>query len=451
MTTPRRVVVVAIGIDRYDELQRLSCCALDADGFSDALRQKFPKADVTVRGSGSQVDDLTWESLTGLLDAVADNRLGNADLVIFYFAGHGYSDAGRDWFACSNTERANNSKALATDTIISKLAATGAGTAILVADACRVPVSRGPSVFSEFTAEHARRRGVIAFFGCSPGEVCQELPAIRNGVFTHALLKALLELRIGTPLHIDTYVLHEVTRICTENNLGRQTPYTCALPIQKAALDIFTGEFVAVGGEERKLCVVLTGPSCSGKTVIGQRVAQALAATHAEMSAYAWRRMEKAVGYTGTIQDFMEQRVWPERGKATIAEELVTSVPNLNRIVVCGPRTVEEMDVLRQAGWDCMAFFVYANLRARYKRYLETAKPEWYGISYEDFLRRDYRELGWGLASIGAGTGVEMVINEGGVDEAVQRILRTKALGAWLGAGEQGAASEGGPETGSPA
>lgn len=424
MAVTRKTFVYCIGIDEYNEYQTLSCCANDAIKVAKQFREKLPEARVKLLHSESDSPEPpTKASVDAVIKEIAQLELAPHDLIIFYFAGHGFSLAGRDYFVCADAQRAEPATTITTDDVIAALNSSGAGTCVLIIDACRVRLERDAGLFGEQTAELARRQGVIVFFGCSPGQVCQELPKLGNGIFTYCLLSAMQDVDMATPLEIDRYVLQKVQDLCQEHKLAHQQPYTSVAPIQKAVVDIFTGQPVPVGPRRARRCILIVGPGNAGKTTLGQHLSSRLGCLHLEMSSFAWRRLQDRPDFTGSIQDFMEQVVWAEQDKDTIAQDLLSSLPaNVEKVVICGPRTVEEIETLRALNWETTTIFLFANATVRYNRYVTSGQMNRYRLGYKELVERDLREFSWGMAKAAAMSKVEVVINEASLSDLFGRV-----------------------------
>lgn len=113
--------------------------------------------------------------------------------------------------------------------------------------------------------------------------------------------------------------------------------------------------------------------------------------------------------------------VWAGRTVPHVKEETT---------VIDGIRGGEELEVFRREFGDRLAVVaIHASPRTRYKRIRDRGRGDDV-VSWEEFLRRDDRELGWGLGEVIA-TADHMVVNEDGL-EAMQAACRRvlDAIGA---------------------
>lgn len=415
--------LVAVGINEFDHYRTLSCCTNDATTFAEAIEKQVPDAHCELligKDTGAGKSQATKEEIVARLHEVAELHASPDDTVFFYFAGHGVTSEGQDRLICADSTPDDPESAVSTDDVIAAISKSGAGTGVLVIDACRIQVARSAGLFGERTAELARRRGVIAFFGCSPGEVCQELSLLGggHGLFTYSFLKAMNEMKRLVPLEIDRAVEEEVRTLCDKHKLARQRPYTTVAPIQKTVVDLLTGHVVELDRSTSRHCLLIVGPCNAGKTSLGQILAREIGFVHLEMSTFAWQRYEDASDYTGSIQDYMEDVVWRNDDTDIIAQDLVSSLGAIGKdIVVCGARRLEEIETLRKQGWEMTEIFLFANAAVRFQRHRAAAPHTRMDLSYRDFIKRDMQEYSWGLAKAATLPGVRIVSNEGRIED----------------------------------
>ena len=108
--------------------------------------------------------------------------------------------------------------------------------------------------------------------------------------------------------------------------------------------------------------------------------------------------------------------IWAERTVPHVGDALT---------VIDGIRGREEVEVFRRAfGEALVVVAIHASPRTRYERIRGRARGDDV-VSWEEFLRRDDRELGWGLGEVIA-TADRMVVNEAGLDDmrgACEKVL----------------------------
>jgi dephospho-CoA kinase len=171
-----------------------------------------------------------------------------------------------------------------------------------------------------------------------------------------------------------------------------------------ATVDLLTGVRVKVAPTHRRM-LVLAGPPHTGKSTVGRKLRDRLGFSHVEMSSYAYNLYRAACdgdGYTGSIQQFMDEVVWKDGAFDVIAQDLLTSNHGLSELIVCGPRRPEEIEAFLAADFDVRLLYVYTDSRTRYERYrTANASQSQYALELESFVRRDLTEYSWGLPRIG--------------------------------------------------
>ena len=130
----RRLALV-VGNDAYKNVPALSKAAADSSAVADALR----KLGFTVTLAQNQTRQALSEALLNF-----DSTVQAGDTVFFFFAGHGFEIRGVNYLlpidvpaATEGQEELVQDASFAVDTIINRLQARGARTAVFVLDACR--------------------------------------------------------------------------------------------------------------------------------------------------------------------------------------------------------------------------------------------------------------------------------------------------------------------------
>ena len=179
---------LVIGNGAYEHVTKLTNPTNDAKDMADSLK-----------AIGFTVDLLQDRDLVTMEDAVV--RLGNrlstsADTVgFFYYAGHGVQSAGTNYLIPTEASIPSASflpqKALALQSVLDTLQASGNKLNVVVLDACRDnPFSWSRSSSRGLTVIGAQPTGSIIVYATSAGTVAQDGQG-RNGVFTGELLKHL--------------------------------------------------------------------------------------------------------------------------------------------------------------------------------------------------------------------------------------------------------------------
>jgi adenylate kinase family enzyme len=315
---------------------------------------------------------------------------------------------------------------VSTNKLIEATYKSGIKTIVMIFDACRsfltstrIPVTS----FGNLTAEISRRQGIISFFSCSPSEYAQELAELSHGIFTYALVESFKECKYRTPINLNKHIVDKVSILVQKNNLSPQIPYTTVGPIEKANLDIISGKEFHPTLKNKPICILIAGSSHSGKSDIGRYLAQQYNFGHYEMSSLAYKRyneFKENNTFDGTIQDFLEKELWfKNENKDIIARDFIEQYDGSNNVVISGPRLIEEIETLLNYDWNTIPLYIYTEPKIRKERYnfLQKERSFFNELSLEEFIKRDMRELHWGLAKMATLEKFKMIINNNEINE----------------------------------
>lgn len=232
--TPRTntLHVVALGVDEYDNLPKLSGARPDAETLVAALRADAPyyrEVRTTVRVDREVTPEAVWADLKGAID-----RAGADDTVLFFFAGHGArTDDGRYFMAVSSTDASRLPETAIDWQKAADLLGTAKGRVIAVLDACHsgqtgvAAVANDGAVASLATAARAPMVVLAASKGRQESE---EMPGAAGGVFTQTLAQLIGAKRKATDADGDGVLeISELYRSLRQSvdaaTAGRQTPW----------------------------------------------------------------------------------------------------------------------------------------------------------------------------------------------------------------------------------
>jgi formylglycine-generating enzyme required for sulfatase activity len=195
-----RNIAIAIGINKYRNLQDLKYAKNDAQYFCDFLRQEagFEEiwyfSDDSPAIAGNSTEPIRSNLLT-VLDDLSNSPLERIDNLWFFFAGHGsiHQNDGNDYLLMADSnQNLLEDTAISTNRILQKLRLSGAENIFLFLDACRNLGRRdGRGIGDRTTAEAKKIANSVCFFSCSPKEFSWELDQYQHGVFTYALVEGL--------------------------------------------------------------------------------------------------------------------------------------------------------------------------------------------------------------------------------------------------------------------
>jgi len=422
-----------VGLDQYEHLSPLHFCKNDAKVFSETISNVIPN----IKNELLDGKEFTIEKSKAILKEIETiDEKEKSSILFFYYAGHGFSHGGQDYLTCYNTNKndlnALEETSISTTDLIDATNKSGINTVVMIFDACRTIPQRDVAIdpFGKLTAEISNRKGIISFFSCSLGESSQELFEIGHGIYTYSLIEAIRGCQYRTPLAINKSVIEKVNKLVTENNLEKQTPSTTTGPIEKGNLDIISGKEIHYENEKKTVCILIAGSTHAGKSDIGRYLAQQYNFGHYEMSALAYQHYEdfkKTVAFDGTIQDFLEIELWAkDENKGILMKDLLEKYDGSNNIIISGPRLIEEVETLLSKNNDLniIPLYIYSEAKLRLDRFNTLQKDHAFfaEVTYKEFIRKDMRELYWGLAKMATMNNFEMVMNNGNIEDFYNKV-----------------------------
>lgn len=225
------IYAVVVGVGQYSAMPKLRYTGNDARFFYDHLISprggSIPRGQITLL---LEADATHW-SISQALRQMAQ-RADENDVVIFYFSGHGLTNSFLpiDFNGYSNQ--------LAHDDVFKILQSSRAKHKLCIADACNSGaldynnglVVKGPSALPgrQLYREYANAQsGIALLMSSSAGEDSHEDSKLRQGVFTHFLLRAMSG---SADFNQDNVVsikelFHYVFRNVNEYTGGAQSPW----------------------------------------------------------------------------------------------------------------------------------------------------------------------------------------------------------------------------------
>lgn len=425
-----RCVALYFGVNDYraaSGFSRLHYCRNDAE----LVERKLSDRDAQT--FAIQTDTVTRADVERLIDDLKDEGLAYGDIVVFFFAGHGFSADGHDYIALSDSDINRLDTCMKITDIAARIRTSGAGGLLALLDCCRKIVTRSvdrlPFHLNAVTADELYDSTTVT--GCSRDEYsqeCADLGVAGHGVFSFALGVLLDEdphLSLG---QLGVRIREESQELCAQYGLRQQRPQVIG------ALHLADRDFLSLETRSIRVSrkgIILSGPTESGKSSIGQYLQQETGFTHVEMSSFVKSRQAEALlgGIEGSRdrQSFVERNLWGSGEFDIIAQDALKAISILEGgVIVSGPRRPEEVETLLASGIDFVQLYVEADSRTRWNRLL-TRNDDFYGPERKDFIRRNLQEYGWGLAKVGTMPGVQIVVNEREILSAQQYALKSVA------------------------
>ena len=177
--------------------------------------------------------------------------------------------------------------------------------------------------------------------------------------------------------------------------------------------------------------LIVTGPSCAGKTTLG-RIARQLGRPVVE-GTVAVREMFAEQCQSGEDLIAFCTRLYREQGENVFAKPNLARLQeadiDLEHLVFIGPRALGEVEYFRSHVHQVEVIAVFANASTRFLR-SRLRDREDASLSFEDFIRRDMRELQMGLARLLSDGNYTLLPNEGAKDDfqgAVERLINERS------------------------
>lgn len=176
-----------VGIDHYDDIRDLSGAVNDAHAVKNVLERNadgtlnFPTPQLLVgTGPGNRV------TRRELKESVRELFSDDADIALFYFAGHGYIEDVGGFLCASDCQSGDDGLPLAE--VMSLANSSRARNKVIVLDSCHAGVA-GASALTERVAELSE--GVTILTASTAEQYAMEAPGGGAGVFTSLFVDAL--------------------------------------------------------------------------------------------------------------------------------------------------------------------------------------------------------------------------------------------------------------------
>lgn len=197
--TMRKATAAAlvIGIGRYEnaEISALEYAESDARAFVEFLHSEHSLVQDPENIKvllGSKANKLSVLKALEWLTKVAPNP---EDLVILYFAGHGYSEAKDTLLSCYDTEPANlKSTAIRGSELREYWGSITAQRKVLLVDACHsggLKGAYGQNLVHSNLTDALAATGSISFYASGPAQQSWGSEELKRGIFTHSVLNGL--------------------------------------------------------------------------------------------------------------------------------------------------------------------------------------------------------------------------------------------------------------------
>jgi hypothetical protein len=239
-----------VGASEYRRVEKLRYGAADALEMQKSLQNNlgFPEQNIITLSDNSTLKPGMSE-IFEQLGRVKEQGIGENDLLIFYFSGHGYYDpsTAEDYLLPIEATPFNIRRtAIRMSDVVEELKSTGCRNVVLFIDACRegVETSRGLEALGSASKSVVDREGMATFFSCDPRDRSFEISELGHGSFTYCLLEAIKKPDIRTVADLDKYLKANVPTINASYNKRPQRPFLVLNPQDILELPIFASRVV---------------------------------------------------------------------------------------------------------------------------------------------------------------------------------------------------------------
>jgi len=229
---------IVIGVNHYEHLSPknyLQYAVRDAEEIESLLCNHFSfgKNDILLCTDNSKVQHglSTKPKKSNLIKILhtATQRGQRLDNLVFFFSGHGAIDnKNRDYLLLCDSYPEHQyleHSAISINFVLEHLISCNAQNTVLILDMCRNQCSIGSKSIREVgseTLQLARQKGITTIFSCQQGEESYEIPELRQGSFTYALIEGLKKYSLSRD--IEKYLIYRTTEINRKYKLPNQTP-----------------------------------------------------------------------------------------------------------------------------------------------------------------------------------------------------------------------------------
>ena len=241
---------IAIGVNQYQNLPSLNYAVTDAEkmrdwfvheaGFDSKRVYLFTDNSPLIVDAGPPYSSQpTYATLIRFLtNRFKQQFLSTGDNLWFFFSGHGFRHAERDYLMLSDSSadlELIDKTAISLSFVTERLRRSGADNVVLFLDACRDDLKTKGARWGAGVGEEPQP-GVITFASCSPAERSYEIELLQQGSFTYALLESLRlqgEGNCATVERLYQRLRYRVSEINQQYKKPRQTPYAIIEPATK--------------------------------------------------------------------------------------------------------------------------------------------------------------------------------------------------------------------------
>lgn len=240
---------ILVGVTQYQNVKPLEFCGKDAFELARVLENnlKFDPSNILEIHHEAKVKPERDHILNQLNEYTTTRGIGENDLLIFFFSGHGVINPKdkKDYVLPVHAALGTlEDTGIRVERIIDYLKQSNCNNIVMFIDACRDMSSgekgaKGIASIGDDSKKAALQNGIITFFSCNPTDSSYEIEKFKHGSFTYCLLEAIKSGKYKTVEQLDKYLGVTVPTLNTDNGKPTQQPYVIVEPLGKKNLAIF--------------------------------------------------------------------------------------------------------------------------------------------------------------------------------------------------------------------
>jgi hypothetical protein len=226
---------IAIGINQYQFLQPLMYAQWDAYCLQQCLQTtaQFPPGQCRVLTDtsapvGGQSTVPTRSSIQHHIVDVCQKQVGAEDVLWVFFSGYGACDGGRDYLMpLDGDPRQPISAGIPMSELMATLKTAPTSNILLLLDMKQFGGGSGngtENLLGQHTLALAQEHQIATVLSCQPGQFAHETLALRQGIFTAALLEAIQQVGCITLEHLTQYLGDRLPELSEQHWRPRQDP-----------------------------------------------------------------------------------------------------------------------------------------------------------------------------------------------------------------------------------
>jgi predicted MPP superfamily phosphohydrolase len=246
---------ILIGVNDYPYVPKLHYCRNDVVELGRTLRDtlEFPSECIFEFHEESELKPERLEIFRKLGELRDSGQVGENDLLLFYFSGHGMNAGNKDYLLpIEASARDVKNLGISVESLVSSLKDTGSKNVAMFIDACREldTGAKGTVSLGADSADVVAKEGIVAFFSCDPRDRSYEIDALKHGSFSYGLLEAIQQ-GFEDVSQLEGYLRKRVPQINTSYQKPAQQPYAVFQPPERGSLRILYNRKNRIAAAER--------------------------------------------------------------------------------------------------------------------------------------------------------------------------------------------------------